>query len=125
MGYTVSTNFNDADLYSYNNKPQRRPGLRKKKPKRTPLKITFERSPSPELLPEEKLIIDSLCGNGNVFFKPRDRITTKFECFEKWHLLFDDVEHYIGWLYFSHLDSEIYSGYDVDVLKYTSSGDLS
>lgn len=36
---------------------------------------------------------------------------------------FTDEYHFEGWLYFNRLDSEQYSGYDVDILHMTSSGD--
>lgn len=36
---------------------------------------------------------------------------------------FTDEYHMEGWLYFNRLDSEQYSGYDVDILHMTSSGE--
>jgi hypothetical protein len=36
---------------------------------------------------------------------------------------FTDEYHMEGWLYFNRLDSEQYSGYDVDLLHMTSSGE--
>lgn len=36
---------------------------------------------------------------------------------------FTDEYHMEGWLYFNRIDSEQYSGYDVDILHMTSSGE--
>lgn len=36
---------------------------------------------------------------------------------------FTDEYHMEGFLYFNRLDSEQYSGYDVDILHFTSSGE--
>ncbi len=36
---------------------------------------------------------------------------------------FTDEYHFEGWLYFNRIDSEQYSGYDVDILHMTSNGE--
>ena len=122
-GYTTQVNYNKAEKV----KRPRGKTTRQKKIndglKAESFSINVESLPSPELSEEESKIISEICADGSVYFKARPTKKTTFTFSQKWQMLFEDIYHYLGWLDFSHLDSEMYSGYDVDVLNYTSSGE--
>lgn len=122
-GYITQANYKKAEQVK---KPRAKTTRQKKINyglKAEPFSIKVKSLPSPELSEEESKIISEICADGNVYFKARPTKQTTFSFSQKWQMLFEDIYHYLGWLDFSHLDSEFYSGYDVDVLNYTSSGE--
>lgn len=122
--YCSTTTLNEVELYgSYNNRGRSRKGTRTFKSKSKPPVIKFTVNESPELSPEEKNIIDEICADSGVFFKPRKSKTAKFKSTEPWHFIFPDLHSYQGWLYSNRLTNAMYSGWDVDVFDLTESGD--
>jgi len=115
--------FEEKQIKGFNGKNRKEKTFRKKILK--PLEIVKVFEDSNPLSPEEKELIESMPG---VSWKPRKKyISFKFSRKpEDWESMgFISQYHYAGWLYFSQLTNEHFTGYEVDILHKKSSCELS
>lgn len=122
MGATVFKEKNLIDGYIGKNK--RKDKVFRKK-HFEPLEVIKHYTLSDPLTDQEKEIINSMSGT---FWNPRNKYSHFSFSYEPepWQVMgFVSRYHYAGWLHFSQLTNEQFTGFDVDLLHKKTSGEMS